>query len=701
MKKLVGLLVLVSSALYAYDWSGVLLNNNKSPADCDVIKDGDGKIVVYGTEGAWGGGHTKEQMFDGIGDGNANFFDPPQAAALQGNCWAGIGFTKPKLALRIRFLTRDKYDYRAEGCYIQGANNVDFSDAVTIHVVAPTTVSRNYNEQWLSYPNTEYRAYRYFRILGPTPHSNSNPSASMAGNLSELEFYGIDAEDWPSIAEAPAPRMPEVALRARFNGKMNFRAFSNAGETIAFEVQCRRAGEKEYSWAGAFAGHNGWVAGFVDDPFPGEVQYRLRARNPNGVGRWVGGWTFRGNYPQLGSYIGTSSCFDAYKQEYGTKVFDGNVFNYADASTADAKANTVCFGQSLAAEALITSFRYVCRDNSQGAMDGAYFQVADDAAFTQNVQTIYTIPSRPAEYTEVTAVLDTPVTARYIRYHAATGRYGNAAEIEFSSQITATPAGLAATYDGHATTLTWGAYAGNDPRVVETRVYRRRMGELDWTLIGTVAPSETSFVDTKTAWQPVFAYTVAFAGQEIEGGKAPYVVAGAIQQLERDPGDQTKLREGVNVVWRGYPYKTDNTAAMALKVFDGNESTCCDLATTTQWNTGVDVALGVDFGAGKGFALASAKLVARPNFPSRINGSVLYGSNSATGDWYNDAEEISEPILVDAANMRCEVLGTSTNTYRYIFLRQPDNRMEFWGNVMEMQLFGLKPSRCPCVVIIR
>ena len=120
----------------AYDWTGTLLNNNADPAQCDVLKDADGKIIVYGTEGAWGGNHTKEQVFDGNADISSNYFDPPEKAAKAGGCWAGIGFARPKIVTAIRVNCRSGMRQRLNGCLIQGATTSDFSDAKTIHTIS-------------------------------------------------------------------------------------------------------------------------------------------------------------------------------------------------------------------------------------------------------------------------------------------------------------------------------------------------------------------------------------------------------------------------------------------------------------------------------------------------------------------------------------------------------------------------------------
>ncbi len=692
-------LALFPSVLGAYDWSGTLLNNNASPADCDVLKDGDGNIIVYGTDGTWSGGHTRHQIFDGVSDGSSNYFDPPSDAASIGNCWAGIGFSKPKLALRIRFTLRPSFYTRIKDCLIQGANLEDFSDAVTIHVVTMPTSDKGWNDQWLVYPNTEYRAYRFFRLVGPVPYiTGVSPQwGMMCGNCAELEFYGIDAEDWPSVADAPGACALQSRCVAKFNGMMNFQAQANASGNLVFEVQRRRPGE-EYQFVAAFSGNNGWGAICFPDDMTGDVYYRMRARNPNGASVWSE-WIVPYTYPNLGSYIGTQSSYNN-KGDFGYKVFDGDTTNFADASAADATANNVWFGQDLGSERVITSFRYVARE-SHPYMEQAYFQIANDAEFTENVRTVHTIPSRPAANTIVTAVLNTPVTARYVRYHAADGRYGNAAEIEFSSQIVDRPAGLASAYNGGGITLSWNAYAGNDARVNKVKVYRRTIGEVDWTCIATIEAAVTTYTDEKVGWRPVFAYALAYAGDSVEGAKCPQIVAGAIRQLERDPIDLTRLRDGVGVVWRGFPYKTDNTAAMALKAFDGDESTCCDLSSDTSWNSGSDVAFGVDFGAGKGFALASARICARSNFPERANGAIIYGSNSENGNWYEDAVPISEPIVVDKDNLHCVVISISAESWRYMFIRQPDSAVNFWGNVMELELFGFKPGPCGTALYIR
>lgn len=68
------------------------------------MKDGNGAIVVLGTEGSWNDtGNTKEKVFDGD---TATFFDPPNEASHGGPCWAGIELEEPRIVTRIRYFGR-------------------------------------------------------------------------------------------------------------------------------------------------------------------------------------------------------------------------------------------------------------------------------------------------------------------------------------------------------------------------------------------------------------------------------------------------------------------------------------------------------------------------------------------------------------------------------------------------------------------
>ena len=138
-------------------------------------------------------------------------------------------------------------------------------------------------------------------------------------------------------------------------------------------------------------------------------------------------------------------------------------------------------------------------------------------------------------------------------------------------------------------------------------------------------------------------------------------------------------------------------------MFDGNESTCADLARIEgSTSDGSDVAFGIDFGAGKGYVFTKARALSRTKFQSRLNGAMIYGSNSKTGDWYNDSEPVSEPFTATSATPTwCEVIGVSTNRYRYLFIRQPDTTTQFWGNVMELQLWGYRPMKEGLILIVR
>ena len=681
-----------------YDWTGGLLNDNANPANCDVIKDANGHIVVYGTEGTWSGDHTKYQVFDGNWDADRNFFDPPEAAGRNGGCWAGIGFTSPKIVTKIRVAARNNWTVRMEGCLIQGANEADFSDAETIHEFAALTA--NPMDQWVTNPDSgTFKAYKYFRIIGPVAYNGAKQPGEMCGNCTELELYGFDAAHLPDAGDAPAAPSPVVKYAEKINGKVNMYLWES--DAVFYEFQ-RRIDGSDYSRFLVHTGlNNGWQTVLVEDIASVPAYYRLRAVNPNGASDWTE-WRFDYSAPVAGKYIGITSCWGN-QGNYGTKVFDGDCETFGDAGAEDASTNNVWFGRDFGEVKQVTAIRYMRRpglsSSGSGTMVGAYFQTADDPDFTENVTNIYTVASQPDERTMTTVELEVPVSTRYIRYHAADGQHGAVAEIEFCDYVTDAPANFTITAASAANTLSWDEYSGSNDEIDGVRVYRREHGlGLAWDVLATLPRSATTYVDTSVRPGRHYDYVVAYAAGDVCEKRSGVLVSGVVR-LERDSSDLTQLKSGVSPIWSGYPYRTDNTRAMADKAFDSDVSTCVDLSTDTGWTNGYGVAVGVDLG--RPYVLGTARACSRNDGNwSRLNGAVICGSND-DDNHFARYDVITECFSVSRKGEWSEVIGLTTKAYRYIFVRQPGANTQFWGNVAELELFGFRPYVPGFVVLIR
>ena len=690
----VALTIVFGSSALAYDWTGELLNDNATPSNSDLIVDEQGKLVVYGTEGSWNNnGHTKEQIFDGNTTVSSNYFDPPGTAAQAGGCWAGIGFTRPKIVTAIRVNCRSGRRHRLHGCLIQGATHADFSDAETIHVITDDANFGTQQAQLVLQRVTNpvsgaFKAFTYFRIIGPVSYTSGDVPGTMCGNCTELEFLGYDAENLP--ADGEAGQLPTVKCVDRFNGFVNV-LLTEAQPGTTFLLQSKMAGE---TWESAAAlyftqTNSDYSLLRVADATKDAVIYRLRAATPVGASEWIE-WTLPYRVWNLGAYIGTTSSYSAGRD--GTHSFDGDMESFVDVAKADAETNNAWFGQDFGESRHITAIRYVWRRNNSNGLGGegtvkdGYFQTAEDSEFMVNVQTIHTIAAKPPERTVVTVVLDNPVATRYIRYHAPDGSYGSIAEIEFCSMVTAVPTALAVEKAAGGYKLTWSAAAISDVRVDGYKVYRREHGTVEWVPVATLETSTTEFIDTQVRSGRVYHYAVSCTAGEQEGERSHTVLAGDIRQLERDSSDKTKLRPGVSVIYKGYPY---NAMAHPRFAFDGNTDTCCDLADNVDWASGKGVALGVDLRCPR--VVTSARACTRNSTNAdiwgRLTGAVVCGSNDDE-NWSTNYDVISEPFTANGQMQWSEVIGTSSIAYRYVFVKNPDDSINFWGNVSELELFG-------------
>lgn len=151
--------------------------------------------IIIGTVGSWGDNpnSTKAAVFDG----NLNtFFDSPNGAGD----WAGLdlGGTGRQI-IGVRFAPRDGFAYRMTGGVFQGANNADFSDAVTLFTIVAAPAYGVLTDQLIA-NNT---AFRYVRYLSPNDGFC---------NVAEVEFQGTTiAPSLPGGLVATAGHM-QVAL---------------------------------------------------------------------------------------------------------------------------------------------------------------------------------------------------------------------------------------------------------------------------------------------------------------------------------------------------------------------------------------------------------------------------------------------------------------------------------------------------------
>ena len=141
--------------------------------------------IVIGTAGSFqNSGNTRDKVFDGD---VTTFFDSPNGDGSWAGIDLGAGVTSKVTALR--FYPRNTWSGRMVGGMFQGANQADFSDAVTLHTISVTPTEGIYT----LVPITGAGSFRYLRYLSPN---------GGWGNVAEVKFFGPGAPDAPSIEKA-------------------------------------------------------------------------------------------------------------------------------------------------------------------------------------------------------------------------------------------------------------------------------------------------------------------------------------------------------------------------------------------------------------------------------------------------------------------------------------------------------------------
>src|ERR1035437_7993434 len=171
---------LIASTIYYYVVSAVnaggeSTNSNQGSATPTTASKLTGTII--GTERSWGGsGNTIAKVFD---HNLTTFFD-----ATNGNgAWVGLDFGVgvSNVITRINYCPRSGSESRMVGGIFQGANQADFSDAVTLATITSQPASGVFTTARIN----NATAFRYVRYLSPN---------GGYGNVAELQFYGYPFE---------------------------------------------------------------------------------------------------------------------------------------------------------------------------------------------------------------------------------------------------------------------------------------------------------------------------------------------------------------------------------------------------------------------------------------------------------------------------------------------------------------------------
>ena len=637
-------------------------------------KDGNGTIIIYHA----GTGGNPSAAFDG---NKETFYENGDVYNKIG--WVGLGISSPRNLSKVRYVPRSGQAKRMRDCLIQGANNADFSDAVTLHVIKN---AKNGSGDWIEeYVSTEAglcKTYKYFRLYAPNFYSGKweTDTGSCGGNVAEIEFYGGEL---PTDESAPAA--PVVTFAGVINGYANFRLASRTEDAYVYELQRQYEGETGWTSLVSIPGKTAsskstWLR--AASSTAAAAVYRVCAVSPAGASYYE--FNAPAAYRLKGTVSGNGNQYQ--------KVYDGNPATFNDHS----EPSTGWAGQDFGAERVITGVRYVKRDGGDGPrIRGAMFQIATTADFSDAV-TVYVAPTdHVPKFEVVTATFNKPVKARYARYHSPENSYGNIAECEWTTlptpeEVPSAPTVARDSLRDQYALLTWQTPAM--PFMYSSVGILRKIGEDgEFELLNKVNPADSSYVDQKLEFGVKVSYAIAFirtaADVDYIGEASSSVDYCRAMRLERDWSDLSKVKTGVTVIYNCKNSDRLNSGGWN-NVFDGKESTFADIF----YDDGVTVddgnaLVGVDLG--KGYRLAFSRVLPRqgPDGNARAPGSVLYGANSTEG-WVGTAVSKSMSFAKKGSVLdwgEFESLDKET-AYRYFWIRKPTGNG--CCNYAELELYG-------------
>ncbi|MCL2105296.1 MAG: discoidin domain-containing protein, partial [Kiritimatiellaeota bacterium] len=356
--------------------------------------------------------YAPERAFDG--DVNT-FYDANWAQGA----WLGIKLEKPKIVTRVSYTGRQGWTGRIGGTLVQGANQSDFSDAVTLGTLNVPNANDWNGLSWrtenLPSP-AALQTYTFVRLY-------CNAGGSYGGNFSGIEFYGCD----PDAVSVP-PAEPTVTLSDCVNWRFNLR-WDGDTDAMMYEVQRKLDDEPDFSPIAEHyylgTGRKEWYDASL--LLFCETQYRIRALNPMGAS----GWTTLTNTPlnaARGAWLGTPGSYNN-GGATGAAAFDGIIWTSFDAPNAS-DGNNAWTGLDLGAPREIVALRFLPRFDYPDRMNGGVFEAADNPDFL-NATLLHTVEGTPPNTGVTEAPVPTPVTARYVRYCSPNGGWGNVAEAEF------------------------------------------------------------------------------------------------------------------------------------------------------------------------------------------------------------------------------------------------------------------------------
>ena len=615
-----------------------------------AVKDGSGNLVVLWdehTSGWWTG--NQYTPFDGATD---VCIDPKSVSTPT---WVGYELTTPQVITRIRFFGRRKDDGPKRLCYcrVEGANQADFSDAVTLletKDVVPTDW-RTSTTGWFDEPARAFttpQTFKYIRFIQPTGGSETT---TYCGNVAEVEFYGVDAESYANYAPTVS-KEKNLRLYALHDS-------TNALEIISDKTEPYGAG---YEYTKAF---DGSISTFYDP----KTMYG--ALSPHYVGYALA----KPLCVTRIRYAGRQTGDGAASRLRHCRIEGANQPDFSDAVTLHECADSVPDNYDS-----VRGWIEALPDPSAGVNTFKYLRLID------------------------------PVGNQQCGDVSELEFYGMSAN-ELAASVIAdpqAPTGLVASrgaYPEVPTVLRWQL----QPGVSDSTVLRAPGANGPWTELAQLSGVNT-YADT-TAPVGVLSYYCVAAnfshdGQTVSVTNEMPAVFRRWRLLERDPSDMTHFRSGVSLIFNcgstcwtpttayNWPAVTNSLMIAFNNVLYQNSGTTSpagfayyyDFADTA--SASPRTCIGVDLGEPMHIAYLRFFSGINEKNKARLNGVVLSGSNSADWKQPENSTVLTEPLAWTAQAIWYEKPSLDTDsTYRYVFCHNPDQNG--WNNnASELQFYG-------------
>ena len=615
-----------------------------------AVKDGSGNLVVLWdehTSGWWAG--NQYTPFDGS---TSVYIDPKR---VPDPTWVGYELTTPQVVTRIRFFGKRSGDgpQRLCVCRVEGANQADFSDAVTLldcKDVVPTDW-RTSTVGWFDVPARAFttpQTFKYIRFIQPGP--GPGEGNTFCGNIAEVEFYGMDAE---SYATSYAPTVSK---------ETNLRSYALLDSTGSLDILSDKTTPygAGYEYTKAF---DGSISTFYDP------------KTVSGVSHYVGYGLSAPMCVTRIRYCGRCDGRDSGLRLRYCHIEGANQSDFSDAVTLHTCADAV--------------------PDDWNSNPGWIEVVPDVAVGTNTFKYLRLIDPAGTQQCGDVSELEF--------YGMDAGSF--AASIIANPQEPTDLVASRGAYPEVPTELRWRL----QPGVTDSTVLRAPGANGPWTELAQLSgvskyTDATAPVGVLNYYRVVANFT--YDGQSVAVTNETPTVFRRWRLLERDPSDMKHFRSGASLIfncgcgcWTPTSGSTWSAVTNSLLIAFNNVlykySSAYSEAGFQYYYDFADTAsasprtcIGVDLGEPAHFAYLRFFSSINEGNQARLTGVVLSGSNNT--NWKSDGNftTLTEPFTWTAQAIWYEAESFDTDsTYRYLFCHNPSNNG--WNNnASELQFYG-------------